>query len=648
MAGDHTFSEEQQSFEYLLADLTARFINLQAEDVDSAIVDVQRQVCDFLGLDLSVAWQLDPAHPGEIVMTHFYGPLISEEVPDRMVASEVHPWSLEKVYQNEIVKLSSTRNFPKGAERDAESWNHFGVKSVLTLPFVVGSDAPFGAVSFSDLQKENRDWTDLLVRRLKMVAQIFAGAIQRKLLEQELRDGAESLALVMDAASAGGWSMCLNSNRVWASSRTRDLFELDPSADLTDEDFYERVHKDDQAALIQGLENAVEQNGSFKIEYRIVLADGQVRWMFSRGRVNCNEDGTVCRLMGLSIDVTERKQSELKLREALAETKALRDRLSQENTYLREQVFTVSEQEHIIGSSVPVFQMLEKVHMVAPTDSSVLITGETGTGKELLAHAIHDQSSRKKRAMIKVNCAALPAALIESELFGREKGAYTGAMTQQIGRFEVADGSSLFLDEIGDLPIELQTKLLRVLQDGQFERLGSHKTLHADVRIIAATNRDLQQMVQDGSFREDLFHRLNIFPLESPPLRDRREDIPELTWRFVREFNQKMGRSVDSIPKPAMEGLKNYSWPGNIRELRNLIERAMIMSNRKTLCIEIPDVKCPCKNLPTLEDVERNHILEVLEKSQWRIGGPDGAAEALGLARTTLNSRMKKLGITRD
>jgi formate hydrogenlyase transcriptional activator len=237
--------------------------------------------------------------------------------------------------------------------------------------------------------------------------------------------------------------------------------------------------------------------------------------------------------------------------------------------------------------------------------------------------------------------------LIESELFGREKGAYTGAMTQQIGRFELADGSTLFLDEIGDLPLELQTKLLRVLQDGQFERLGSHKTLHTDVRIIAATNRNLLQMIQDGTFREDLFHRLNIFPIESPPLRDRREDIPELTWRFVQEFNRRMGRSIDSIPKPAMEGLKQYSWPGNIRELRNLVERAMIMSSKKTLCIEIPNVKCPCNNLPTLEDVERSHILEVLEKSQWRIGGDGGAAETLGMARTTLNARIKKLGIAR-
>jgi transcriptional regulator with GAF, ATPase, and Fis domain len=648
MAGDSKSSADQTGFECLLSEITARFMNLQADAVDSAIEDTQRRVCEFLGLDLSALWQLDLTDPTILVMTHLYRPLITEDVPERMEASEYHPWSLEKVNNNEIVALSSTRNFPPGAERDAEVWHHYGIKTLLTFPLSMGGEAPFGAVSFNDMRREEREWTEPLVRRLKLVAELFAGAIARKRTEQELRDSAERLALVMNAADAGPWDMCLDTLQVWASDKTRELFQLDPLGDLTDTDFYERVHEADRSALIQTLEDAVEAKRPFKKEYRIVLSDGTIRWILSSGHIRCLEGGTACRLLGLSVDITERKQAELELKEALAETQELRDRLSNENTYLREQVFSASEQGNILGNSEPVFQMLEKVQRVAPTDSSVLITGETGTGKELLAHAIHDNSARKNRAMVKVNCAALPAALIESELFGREKGAYTGAMTQQTGRFEVADGSTIFLDEIGDLPIELQTKLLRVLQDGQFERLGSHKTLHADVRIIAATNRDLEQMISDGTFREDLYHRLNIFPIESPPLRDRRDDIPELTWRFVQEFNQKMGRSVDSIPTPAMEGLQQYGWPGNIRELRNLIERAMIMSSGKTLCIEIPNVKCPCKNLPTLEEVERSHILDVLEISQWRIGGPAGAAEALGMARTTLNSRMKKLGITRS
>ena len=289
-----------------------------------------------------------------------------------------------------------------------------------------------------------------------------------------------------------------------------------------------------------------------------------------------------------------------------------------------------------------------KAQQVAPTASTVLITGETGTGKELLAQAIHDLSPRNTRPMVKVNCAALPAPLIEGELFGREKGAYTGAMTRQTGRFEIADRSTIFLDEIGDLPLELQTKLLRVLQDGRFERLGSTKTISVDVRVIAATNHDLPNMVQKGTFREDLYHRLNVFPVEVPPLRDRLEDIAPLTWQFVKEFNIKMGRSVESIPKSTMEQLKAYSWPGNIRELRNMVERAMITSDGRSLVMERP-VEQSARNNPaaTLEEVERSHIRSVLEHTRWRISGRGGAAEILGLVPTTLHSRMKKLGLSR-
>ena len=278
----------------------------------------------------------------------------------------------------------------------------------------------------------------------------------------------------------------------------------------------------------------------------------------------------------------------------------------------------------------------------------MLITGETGTGKELLAQAIHDMSHRSARTMVIVNCAALPAPLIESELFGREKGAYTGAMTKQIGRFELAHGSTLFLDEIGDLPTDLQTKLLRVLQDGRFERLGSPRTLTADVRLIAATNHDLAALVRSGRFREDLFHRLNVFPIEVPSLRSRVADIPLLVWRFVQEFNKKMGKSIDSVPRQVMEQLKHYSWPGNVRELRNQIERAMIVSADRSLKIELPAVDSGTQSLLlTLEDVERKHICDVLERVHWRISGQQGAAEVLGVLPTTLHSRMKKLGISR-
>jgi transcriptional regulator with GAF, ATPase, and Fis domain len=384
------------------------------------------------------------------------------------------------------------------------------------------------------------------------------------------------------------------------------------------------------------------------VEFRIVTPDGSVRWVVSRGRVSAGPSGEPSRLMGITADITERKELEERLRQALEDVQRLRDRLQVENIHLREQLRRDDGHHHIVGESEAIVKMLAQAKRVAPTDTAVLITGETGSGKELLAMAIHDMSGRCHRPVVMVNCAALPPALIEGELFGREKGAYTGAMTRQAGRFEVADGSTLILDEIGDLPLDLQGKLLRVLQDGRFERLGSNRTLTADVRVIAATNHDLGAMVREGRFREDLFHRLSVFPIEVPPLRARVSDIPLLVWRFVREFNKKMGKSIDSIPRQAMERLQRYPWPGNVRELRNLVERAMIVSDGHSLTIDLPAGAPGPTSLPaTLEEVERKHIRDVLERAHWRISGKQGAAEILGLRPTTLHSRMKKLGISR-
>ena len=355
------------------------------------------------------------------------------------------------------------------------------------------------------------------------------------------------------------------------------------------------------------------------------------------------------RLVGeIFVNALERKRADGRLRQTLEEVQLLRDRLQVENVYLREQLRRDDWEAHIVGESEEILKMLVQAKRVAPTDSSVLITGETGTGKELLAQAIHDMSRRGGKTMVTVNCAALPPLLIESELFGREKGAYTGATTRQVGRIEVADGSTLFLDEIGDLTADLQVKLLRVLENGKFERLGSNRTLKADVRVIAATNQDLGVLVRSGRFREDLYHRLNVYPIEVPPLRTRVSDIPVLVWRFVQDFNKRMAKSVDSISRQTMERLKQYPWPGNVRELRNLVERAMIGCDGRSLTIELPaDAPGPAPVPVMLEEVERKHIREVLERVNWRISGKRGAAEILGLRPTTLHSRMKKLGISR-
>jgi formate hydrogenlyase transcriptional activator len=344
-----------------------------------------------------------------------------------------------------------------------------------------------------------------------------------------------------------------------------------------------------------------------------------------------------------------RKRADEQLKKHVIEIEELKQKLQRENIYLREEVKLLGEPSEIVGQSLGMKRIVAQAEQVARTDSTVLLLGETGTGKELLARTIYGLSLRKDRPLITVNCGSLPPTLIESELFGREKGAYTGALTRMIGRFEIADGSTLFLDEIGEIPFDLQSKLLRVLEEGNFERLGSSRTLHVNVRIIAATNRDIAQEVRDGRFRPDLFYRLNVFPIVIPPLRERPEDIPLLVRAVVKEFQKRMGKEIESIPKSTMQALQSYSWPGNVRELRNVIEHAMIVSKGKTLDVHVPKRASSERDAPdNLEELERRHIVAVLEKTGWRVAGQGGAAEVLGAKRTTLYAKMKKLGIKRS
>jgi formate hydrogenlyase transcriptional activator len=343
-----------------------------------------------------------------------------------------------------------------------------------------------------------------------------------------------------------------------------------------------------------------------------------------------------------------RKAADAALRQALDQVRQLKDQLEQENAYLRQEVKEFHGHNRLTGQSPALQRVLAQVEQVAPTGSTVLLQGETGTGKERVAAAIHDLSPRAGRAMVTVNCAAIPATLIESELFGREKGAYTGALTRQAGRFETASGSTIFLDEISELPPEVQAKLLRVLQEKEIQRLGSQKPVKVDIRIIAATNRDLEKLVREGKFRQDLYYRLNVFPIRVPPLRERREDIPPLVWAFVEEFSTQFGKRIQSIGQATMDQLQRYPWPGNVRELRNAIERAMIVSSGTRLKIEHPD-SGPTEAQPSqaMEEVEREHLLRVLEQTAWRIRGKKGAAGILGLKPTTLEFRMAKLGLRR-
>jgi formate hydrogenlyase transcriptional activator len=359
----------------------------------------------------------------------------------------------------------------------------------------------------------------------------------------------------------------------------------------------------------------------------------------------------------------ERLKAEERLRAALAEVETLKNRLHAENVYLQEEIRREHNFVEMVGSSPALLAALRQVEQVAPTDSTVLILGETGTGKELIARAIHSRSGRRERPLVKVNCSAISAGLVESELFGHVKGAFTGALDRRIGRFELADGGTLFLDEVGDLPLETQVKLLRVLQEREFEPVGSNRTLRVNVRVIAATNRDLEEAVAAGRFRSDLFYRLNVFPLQAPALRDRRGDIPQLVMFFLARFGKELGKPVEVVSQATMERLVRYDWPGNVRELANIIERATVLASGRVLELGAellplgparvpglaPSGSDPVAGQPvrTLEEVERRHILEALERSRWVIEGPAGAALVLGLHPNTLRSRMAKLGISR-
>jgi formate hydrogenlyase transcriptional activator len=346
--------------------------------------------------------------------------------------------------------------------------------------------------------------------------------------------------------------------------------------------------------------------------------------------------------------VLMRRKGQMQLERALEEIRQLRDQLASENVQLHHEVRSLKTPQHIAAESDSVRGALAQAESVAPTDSTVLLLGETGSGKEMFAQAIHDLSARRARPMVRVNCAAIPTALMESELFGRERGAYTGALSREIGRFELAHGTTIFLDEVGELPLEAQVKLLRVLQDKTLERLGSVRPIKVDVRVIAATNRDLDRAVAERTFREDLFYRLNVFPITVPPLRDRQEDIAILVWAFIDEFSKAFKKRIDSISRESLLAVQRYAWPGNVRELRNVIERAVIVAKSPRLVIDLPrDTIAARSDRMTLFDVEADHIREVMKNVGWRVRGPGGGAELLGMKPTTLDSRMAKLGVRR-
>jgi PAS domain S-box-containing protein len=475
---------------------------------------------------------------------------------------------------------------------------------------------------------------------------------ERKLAEFYLAEG-QRLAHMCSWAwqVAGGGALHL-------SEEWYRIYGFDPKLGMPRwEERLQRVHPEDREKLQGTIESAIQEKSDYDVQFRILLPDGTIKWVQTVGHPVSSPAGELVQFVGSSMDVTDRMRSEDELRAAFEEIKQLKDQLYRENLALRDEVHRASMFEESVGTSKALKAVLSQTAKVARTNATVLITGESGTGKELIARAVHKRSERSEHAFISVNCAAFAPTLISSELFGHEKGAFTGATQRRLGRFELADRGTIFLDEVGELPPDTQVALLRVLQEREFERVGGTQSIKVDVRVIAATNRDLNAAVANGSFRSDLFYRLHVFPIEIPPLRERREDVPLLVEYFIDRYARKSGKTIRHVNKKTLQVLQSYPWPGNIRELQNVIERSVILCESDVFSIDESWLHLPLPatesnrhvELPRrLEAQEKDMIEEALEASRGRVFGPTGAAAKLGIPRSTLESKVKALKIDKN
>jgi len=631
----------------------------ESASIGEAAPGVLRSICENLDWDYGEMWTFDQRR-NELVFETWHSPWegFFEEFASASLGLSFQLgvglpgtlWSNRAPAWSEV--LSDT------IDKRATLAEKVSLSSAVGFPVSHG-DEIIGVFLF--FSRTPRKTDDAMLQMLGSIAGQIGQFTERRRAEAALRQSEYQLKLAMEAAGIGYWETDLLTQRITRSDSYRAILGIEsPKMIATRQDFFALIHPDDRQRVWAMAERWIESKSGGDLEFRIIRPDGGLRWIASRAQVLTNGDGRPVRIQGMAIDITARKEAEEQIR-------ILKERLEAENIYLRSEVSGAHRFGEMIGSSRRIVAIVRQAELVAPTDTSVLILGETGTGKELLARAIHTRSKRSDRPLVKVNCSALPSELIESELFGHEKGAFTGASARQLGRFELADGATIFLDEIGDLPLMLQAKLLRVLQEGEFERLGNPKTIKVNARIIAATNRDLLDSVHNGSFRADLYYRLNVYPIYLPPLRERKEDIEVLAITFLKEASQRLGRTFGPIPHRVLETLCAYDWPGNIRELQNVIERAALISPDKTL--QLPEgwestssideqpagisravllsASTSLTEEATLKHLERHHILRILEKTGWRVEGAKGAASLLGLNPSTLRSRMQKLGIKR-
>ncbi len=477
--------------------------------------------------------------------------------------------------------------------------------------------------------------------------------------EEALRRSEAYLAEAQRLSHTGSFGWNVSTGEIYWSRETFRIFGYEaagyePGNRVSTEFIIQRTHPDDLASVGQLIDRVSRERKSWDFEHRLLMPNGSVKYLRVVGHPSESASGNF-EFVGAVTDITERKGAEADLQRALDEIKLLRDQLYKENIALREEIDKASMFEEIVGESPALRAVLARVAKVAPTDSTVLITGETGTGKELIARAIHKRSRRSSRAFVTVNCAATPAALIASELFGHEKGAFTGALQRRLGRFELAEGGTIFLDEIGELPAETQVALLHVLQEREFERIGGNQPIHADVRVIAATNRDLASAIAGGDFRSDLFYRLNVFPIEMPPLRERKEDIPTLIEYFVHRYSRKAGKKIETIEKRTLELLRSYAWPGNIRELQNVIERSVIVCETDLFAVdpswlnfESSSPRQSPEPVTRKSPAQEREVIETaLAATAGRVSGPSGAAAHLNMPASTLESKIRSLRINK-
>ena len=685
----------EAAFEHLAAELATTFVHISSEAVDGHIEVALGRVATALDLDRSTVTQWVDHH---FQVTHQWVRAGFPPAPARLIPEDVLPWTAERVFRRqEPVILARMSDFPPEASRDRALAERTGARAVVVLPLIVGGTT-IGALSIGDLRRE-REWPALTVDRLRLIAQIVANALARHDADLAIRRAYAFEALVAEMATslAGILSESMDDRIGTTLGWIADFLGADRATVLQGHppEPLVRTHQwvregsmrvggsETSAAFPWSIERVFEARESVVFARlaelppaaardregfdRLGIKSGVVRPLIVNDQVIgalvfgaleaprqwppelVDRLGLVSKLVASAL---ARHRAEAELRAALTENEQLRARLEAENRYLQAEVHEEHNIDDIVGRSAALQAVLRKIEQVAGTAVPVLLLGETGTGKELVARAIHARSGRGARPLIAVNCAALPPPLVESELFGHEKGAFTGATHMRPGRFELADGSTLFLDEIGELDPALQAKLLRVLQDGEVQRLGASRSQKVDVRIIAATNQDLDQALREGRFRPDLYYRLSVFPVTLPPLRARREDIPLLVWHFIQTRQRTLGRRIAEVPSPVMEALMAYDWPGNIRELQNVIDRALILSPSPALQVaealgRTRVIVGPPQATATLEAAERTHILRALEECGWVVEGPGQAADRLGLRPSTLRSRMQRLRIRR-